>query len=142
MLMNNELATHPHPLIYAYNLQKKIQAMKDDIAGMEVEFNQIILHCKEVGLMSQDGFVVKAKQTVRRTIDPVLFAMDFPDANDILVSKYAAFIGTELDKLITTKILPSIKIEDAKDLVGNVVLDKACKFSITEKISIVKEDTI
>jgi hypothetical protein len=67
--------------------------------------------------------------------------MDFPDANDILVSKYAAYIGTELDKLVTTKILPSIKIEDAKELVGNTILDKACEFSITEKISIVKEDT-
>jgi hypothetical protein len=140
--MNNELDVHPHPLIYAYNLQKKIQAMKDDIAGMEVEYNQIVQYCTTVGLTNQDGFAIKAKQSIRRTIDPVLFAMDFPDANDILVSKYAAFIGTELDKLVTTKILPSIKIEDAKELVGNAILDKACKFSITEKISIVKEDTI
>jgi hypothetical protein len=142
MMTNSQLSVHPHPLIYAFELQKKIQAMKDDIAGMEIEYNQIVIYCKEHGVTTQDGFVVRTRETIRRTISPELFARTFPEENELLVRKRAMFIGTELDKLVETKILPSIRIEDAKELIGNAMLDKACLITVSEKVTIVKEDTI
>jgi hypothetical protein len=137
--MKNQLAEMQHPLMEALALQEHIEHLKSELASAEVKYNQIVLHCKENSITSQDGFAMRTKQFTRRTIDPELFARTFPEENKLLVARHAAFIGSELDKLASSKILPSIRIEDAKELVGNTVLDKACLITVSEKITIVKE---
>jgi len=141
MLTNTELDAEKHPLRHAHAIQLAMERLQMDLAGLQTEYNQLILYCKEKGIERQDGYTVSVKTDTRRKIDPELFARTFPDANNILVQKQAAFMGTELDKLVQTHILPAIKIEDAKELVGNFLLDKTCVISVTEKVKIVKERT-
>jgi hypothetical protein len=131
-----------NPILRAVHIQDRIAQLKEELSGLEVEYNQIVLHCREHGYLSEAGYTISTKITPKRTIDPFLFANQFPEANQILVQKQAAFLGSELDKLVSMKILPSIRIEDAKELVGNTLLDSACRFSATEKTTIVKESSV
>jgi hypothetical protein len=142
MLTTIQLLEMKNPIVRALTLQDQIAALKADLAGIEIEYNQIIMHCKEQGYLKEAGYVISTKITPKRTIDPYLFREQFPEANAILVQKQAAFLGSELDKLVALKVLPSIRIEDAKELVGNTMLDSACRFSATEKTSVVKEETV
>ena len=128
-----------HPLSRASQLQELIENLKQEVAGKEVEYRQILEYCREHKIVSQDGFAVSTKLSTRRIVDPKKFAAMFPEENKILVAKLAAFMGTELDKLTVSKLLPNIRVEDAKELVGNRILDDACIISVSEKVTIVKE---
>lgn len=110
-----------------------------ELDGLLIEYNQIINHCKEKGIGTQDGYTLYTKRKEIRRVDPDLFARTFPEENAILVRKQAAFIGTELDKLVQSRVLPSINVKDAEELVGKIPLMRACILSVSEKISVVKE---
>jgi|WetSurMetagenome_2_1015567.scaffolds.fasta_scaffold02467_15 hypothetical protein len=141
MLTTIQLSEMKNPILKALRLQDQIAALKNDLAAAEVEYNQIIMHCREEGYLKEAGYVISTRITTKRVIDPTLFANQFPEANAHLVQKQAAFLGTELDKLVSMKILPSIRVEDAKELVGNTLLDSACRFTVSEKTTVVKDDS-
>lgn len=139
MLTSKELDIDEHPLRHALAIQQAIERLTMELEGLQVEYNQIILHCKYKGIDKQDGYALHTKRREMRKVDPDLFSRTFPEENSILVQKQAAFIGTELDKLVQSRVLPSITIKDAEELVGKIPLMKACVISVSEKISVVKE---
>ena len=139
MLTSKELDVDEHPLRHALAIQQAIERLQIDLDGLLIEYNQIINHCKEKGIGKQDGYVLYTKRKEIRKVDPDLFARTFPEENAILIQKQAAFIGTELDKLVQSRVLPSINVKDAEELVGKIPLMRACILSVSEKISVVKE---
>jgi hypothetical protein len=139
VLTSKELDVDEHPLRHALAIQQAIERLTAELEGLQVEYNQIVLHCKEKGIGKQDGYALITKKRMIRKVDPDLFARTFPEENAILVQKEAAFIGTELDKLVQSKVLPSITVKDAEELVGSIPLMKACVVNVIEKVSIEKE---
>jgi hypothetical protein len=139
VLTSKELDVDQHPLRHALAIQQAIERLQIELEGLQVEYNQIILHCKEKGISKQDGYTVCIRRREIRKVDPDLFARTFPEENVILVQKQAAFMGTELDKLVQSKVLPSITVKDAEELVGKIPLMKACVLSVSEKITIEEE---
>jgi hypothetical protein len=139
MLTNDQLNNHPHPLIRAHTLSIRIEQLRAELLAEETELNQIFLHCKEQGISAQDGYRIITKTSTRREIIPARFKEFFPEANEILLSKEAARLGTMLDKLTTERVLPSITVEAAKMYVGNKNLDGACSIHVTEKSKVVED---
>lgn len=142
MFTSDQLKSIPDPLYLAYNLQEQIQECRDSLSALEVEYNQIVAYCRENGVVAHNGFAISVRPSVRRTIIPERFAELFPNENELLVAKHVAFVTTELDKVKETKILPMIRIEDTKNLVGDFPLSTACKFSTLERILVVKEEPL
>jgi hypothetical protein len=136
MIQNEELISMPHPLIRAHRLQKHIEILKQELAGAETEYNQIVLHCREKKELDDGEYHLTVKSTTRHKIVPEKFAELFPEANTILLSLESKYIQSELDRLIEKRILPSIKMEDAKKHVGSVALLQACIPSVTEHVTI------
>lgn len=139
MLTSKELSSDLHPLRHALAIQQAIERLQSELEGLKIEYEQLILHCKEKGIERQDGLSVMVRTKSIRKIDPELFARTFPDANLILIRKQMAYIGSELDNLVESKILSSITVKDAEELVGKIPLERACVLSVTEKVSIVKD---
>lgn len=139
MLTSKELDVDEHPLRHALAIQQAIERLTMELEGLQVEYNQIIEHCKEKGIGKQDGYVLARKSRGIRKVDPDLFARTFPEENAILVQRQAAFMGTELDKLVQSKVLPSITVKDAEALVGSIPLMKACTLNVVEKFTVEQE---
>ena len=139
MLTNNELSLDAHPLRHALAIQQAIERLQIELEGLQVEYNQIILHCKEKAIERQDGLTIHTRRKEIRKVDPDLFARTFPEANQHLVQKQAAYMGSELDNLVQHKVLKSISVKDAEDLVGKIPLMKACTLNIVEQVSVVEE---
>lgn len=139
LLTNTELSLDKHPLKHALVIQQAIQRLQIELEGLQVEYNQIILHCKEKKIEKQDGLVIHTKRREIRKVDPDLFARTFPEANMHLVQKQAAYMGSELDNLVTKKVLQSISVKDAEELVGKIPLMKACVINVVEQVSVVEE---
>jgi len=139
MLTSKELDVDEHPIRHALAIQQAIERLQMELDGLLIEYNQIINHCKEKGIGKQDGYVLRTKKRMIRKVDPDLFARTFPEENAILVQKQAAFMGTELDKLVQSKVLPAITVKDAEELVGSIPLMKACVINVIEKVSIETE---
>ena len=139
MLTSKELDVDEHPLRHALAIQQAIERLQIELDGLQVEYQQLILHCKEKAIERQDGYTLLTKRREIRKVDPDLFARTFPEANAHLVAKQAAFMGTELDKLVQSKVLPAIAVKDAEELVGKIPLMKACTLNVIEKITVVEE---
>lgn len=139
MFTTTQLDEDAHPILHAFAIQNAIERLQNELAGLQIEYEQLIQKCKEKGIDKQDGLSIVVKRKGIRKVDPTLFARTFPAENALLVQKEAAFIGTELDKLVQTKILPKIAVKDAEELVGKIPLMKACTMSMTERTVIAKD---
>jgi hypothetical protein len=139
MLTNAEIESLANPLEVAKKIQERIVRLKMELAGDETELNQIILYCKEKGISSKGGYAVRVQSREIRTIIPEKFRDLFPKENQELLSKYVAFVGRNLDNMVETRILPSINIKDAEQLVGSIELDDACNIKKYESVSIIAE---
>lgn len=139
MLTQTELDAEFNPLSRAFALQQTIEELSSKLYGLQIEYNQIMLYCKEKKIEKHEGYSVFTRRKEIRKVDPKKFSELFPEENKLLVQKRAAFMGTELDKLIQSKLLPMILIQEAEELVGKIPLNNACTISVTEKITIVKE---
>jgi hypothetical protein len=139
VLTSKELSLDEHPLRHALAIQQAIERIKTELEGLQVEYNQIILHCKEKAIERQDGLTMHVRKREIRKVDPDLFARTFPEANMHLVQKQAAYMGSELDNLVQKKVLQSISVKDAEELVGKIPLMKACTINVVEQVSVVEE---
>jgi hypothetical protein len=139
LLTSKELSLDAHPLRHALAIQQAIERLQIELEGLQVEYNQIILHCKEKAIERQDGLTMRTKRREIRKVDPDLFARTFPEANMHLVQKQAAYMGSELDNLVQKKVLQSISVKDAEELVGKIPLMKACTINVVEQVSVVEE---
>lgn len=139
MLTSKELSLDEHPLRHAHAIQQAIERLQIELEGLQVEYNQIILHCKEKGIVARDGYAIHTRRREIRKVDPDLFARTFPEANALLVQKQAAYMGSELDNLVQKKVLQSIKVQDAEELVGKIPLARACTINVVEQVSVVEE---
>jgi len=138
MLTNEELKLHPRPLHRAYQLKKQIEACRAEAAAAEIELNQIILHCNETNVLDDEYYSLINKPTETHVVVPELFAKEFPDVNAALVAKLSGALGFELDRLVTTRILPRVNIKDVeKDVAKNQLYAKACMKKITDHYDVV-----
>jgi hypothetical protein len=138
MLTNDELELHPRPLHRAYQLQKQIAALQLEATAAVTELNQIILHCNENKVSDEDCYSLINKPETKHTIVPEMFAKEFPEVNQVLVSKLSGFLGCELDRLATTQILPQVNIKDVeKDVAKNQLYEKACTKKTYDHYSVV-----
>ena len=132
MLTNSELTSDKNVMEHAYNIQHEIEHHKSVLAGLEVEYVQLINYMKKHGIERQGRLVLCIKRVERRKVDPELFAKTFPDANDIIVQNTAIALGIRRDDLISRKIMDAITVKEAEELVGKIPLEKAVVRSVTE----------
>jgi len=138
MISNEALAQHPHPLHRAFQLQKYIAELKAEVAGAEVEFSQIVLHCREKNLLEDGYYHLKVSSSTRHTVNPVKFAENFPEANDHLMQLFITAMQSDLKTIQEKKILPEITVENALREVGKDLLYKmACDAKVSEKATVV-----
>lgn len=126
MFTVKELQGLHHPLKVAYGRQCEMDTIAARLQFLEVEMNQIIEFCKENQKLEDGDYFIRTDRNVRRTINPIKFKEKFPELNEILVKKLAAYYGSELENLTVRRTLASINIKDVKNLVSKVALDEAC----------------
>ncbi|WP_292423117.1 hypothetical protein [Methanoregula sp.] len=110
-------------------LEAKITARRNELAGIETEYGQLLQFCIEEKIEQDGSYHLLKKTSARRTVIPSKFAELFPEANKILLARYLAFVNSELDKVAETKVLPTINVGDAKEVVGNSQINQACEIS-------------
>jgi hypothetical protein len=138
MFTNTQLRCFHNPVAVAYQCQEKVEKLKADLAAAEIEYNQVINHCRNNKVLEFEGFAIFVKPMPRRMIIPKTFARLFPEENKILVDKEVAFITTELNKIKETQVLLSIRIEDVKGMVADDILTQACVVAMNEKVTVRK----
>jgi len=112
-------------------LEAAITVRRNELTGIETEYSQLLQFCIESKIEQDRKYYLIKKPSTRRTVIPTKFAELFPEANRILLVRYLAFVNSELDKVTQSKVLPSINVGDAKEVVGNSQLDTACEIKTT-----------
>jgi hypothetical protein len=141
MLTNSELAEIKNPLKYAKGLQDKLNTLQETLDGLTIEYNQVVLHCREKNIMEMDEYSLSITKKSTYKINPQKFAELFPDVNSILVKRELAYMTSEIKHLQDSKILSAITKKDVGKQVGKRALIPACDVSVSETIKVIEIKT-
>jgi hypothetical protein len=139
MFTDDELSTMPHPLRRAWLLQEHLKKLKNEIEGTTVEYNQIVWYLKNLGLKEDDHYLMLVKPSERRHLLPEKFKELFPEANDTLLQIEHTAMIEDAKKLLESKVIPGLTLDNAKMYVGDKEITKACEVVKTEKITFVQK---
>jgi hypothetical protein len=140
MLTNTELTNLANPLQHAKELQDKIDSYQEQLDGLNIEFNQVVLFCREKNITEKEGYSLIISKKTTYKIDPKKFAKLFPDTNTNLIKKEIAFLNSEIKRIESEKVLSAINKKAVEKQVSKKELIKACNPTVSENTRIVKKD--